>query len=151
MQFFFAFLGRALLSLVFIVAAFHKIFHWQETEQYLHMVLLDERSWGSLFFQGGIDWVLSHLFLVLAVGVCAELVGGLLLFFGFGVRLGSLLLLLVCASATVVFHHFWDMQEPQKELEMVHFMKNLSIMGGLLFVLARGKGDCSSKNGDSEE
>lgn len=153
MQSFFAFLGRALLSLIFIVAAVHKFFDWQATEQYLHLAL---SNWLSLTLdsptlQGLIEWTLDHQFLVLVVGVFAELIGGLLLFLGLGTRLGAFLLLMVCAFATLIFHHFWNLQEPQRQLEIMNFMKNLSIMGGLLFVLARGKGDCAPRKMDSEE
>ena len=40
-------------------------------------------------------------------------------------------------------HNFWAVAEAQRMAEFISFMKNVSITGGLLFVLALGAGPLS--------
>lgn len=151
-QSFLGFLGRALLSLIFIFSGLHKLLAWQETESGLHAVL---EAWGPLTLeypqlQHMLSWGAEHVALLLVVAVIFELVGGLLVFLGITVRLGALLLVLFLIPATLLFHHFWNMELPQSQVEMGNFMKNVSILGGLLFVLAWGKGKGSCGKSDKE-
>lgn len=141
----FDFLGRALISIIFIFSAGHKILDWNNTEQFLHQTLTDWMpvTFGSPSMQGGLDWALANTTTLLCLAVLFELIGGLLVFLGLWVRLGAFLLVCFLFASTLVFHHFWDFAEPQRQIEMVSFMKNVSIMGGLLFILARGKSDSS--------
>jgi uncharacterized membrane protein YphA (DoxX/SURF4 family) len=39
-----------------------------------------------------------------------------------------------------VFHSFWDVGAAQQNIQLVSFLKNLSIMGGLLLLVANGPG-----------
>lgn len=153
-QSFLGFLGRALLSLIFIFSAVHKILAWQESQQIFTQALMD---WKALLITGvkfpmvlpllqqWVEFGLTHTSQVLALATAFEFLGGMLLFLGISARLGAFLLLCFIVPATGVFHHFWDFTGPQKQIEMVNFMKNLSIMGGLLFVLAWGKGSISKR------
>jgi uncharacterized membrane protein YphA (DoxX/SURF4 family) len=97
-QSFVAFLGRALLSIIFISSGIHKIADWQPTLQLFDQTLTDwlAISVGDSFFQPLIEWGLAHSSGLLVLGVLFELVGGLLVFLGFWVRLGSF--------ATTTFH-----------------------------------------------
>lgn len=70
-------------------------------------------------------------------------VGSLSLFAGFKARFGALLLILFLIPATLIFHNFWAMPEEMQEMQMIQFLKNLSIMGGLLMVMAQGPGALS--------
>jgi len=137
-----AFLGRALLSIIFISAAIHKFADWQGTMQYFSQGLIDylALSVGNNFVQGVLEWAIANASMLLMAGVIFELVGGLLVFFGLWPRLGALLLILFMVPATLLFHHFWLLQDPDRQMQMVNFMKNVSITGGLLLVLAVGKG-----------
>jgi putative oxidoreductase len=45
---------------------------------------------------------------------------------------------------TLIMHDFWTLDEgPQRMEQMINFMKNVSISGGLLMVLALGSGPVS--------
>jgi putative oxidoreductase len=57
---------------------------------------------------------------------------------GYEARIGSVLLLLFLAPATLVFHN--PIVDPT---QMIQFMKNLAIIGGLLMVTAYGSGPLS--------
>ena len=142
-----AFLGRALLSIIFIASAVQKIFDWDGTMQTVTMAMTD---WLALNVGGGmiqrlIELAMPHIPLLLTVAIIFELLGGLCVFLGLWTRLGALLLIVFLISTTLLFHHFWQLQGPDRQVQMINFMKNVSIADGLLFVLAVGKcGQCAS-------
>ena len=73
--------------------------------------------------------------LAFAVAVAAELGGGILLIAGFRTRLVAAALVLFSLATAVSFHsNFADQNQ------MIHFMKNIAIIGGLLQVAAFGGG-----------
>lgn len=159
-QSFLGFLGRGCLSLIFIFSSIHKILSWRDTENAFTQALA---YWKSMivttaempvppsFLEQVLEFAFAHTSQLLALATVFEFLGGVLLFLGISVRIGSFLLLLFLLPATVIFHHFWDFTGAQKQIEMVNFMKNLSILGGLLFVLAWGKGSCGKKSSAKEE
>ena len=136
-------LGRALISLIFILSGVQKLVDWNESLQLLHQTLTNwlPETLHSPMLQPMLDWSLANTTTLLCLAIIFELVGGLLVFLGIQVRLGAFFLICVLSLATIIFHHFWNFEEPHHQIEMVNFMKNLSILGGLLFILARGKGD----------
>lgn len=67
----------------------------------------------------------------IAAGV-VELAGGLMIAANIGTRIAAVLLLVFTAAATFWFHDFWNMTGPDRLNNMIHAMKNLSIMGALL-------------------
>jgi putative oxidoreductase len=78
----------------------------------------------------------------LAIGCAAavEIVGGLAVLVGFKVRIAAWLLFLYLIPTTLLFHNFWALQGIGRQDNMVHFLKNLAIMGGLLVLAANGAG-----------
>ncbi|MFL5099364.1 MAG: DoxX family protein, partial [Xanthobacteraceae bacterium] len=49
--------------------------------------------------------------------------------------------------ATAISHRFWEFADPQQfRTQQSQFLKNLSIIGGFLFVLAAGGGRFSLDN-----
>ena len=42
--------------------------------------------------------------------------------------------------ATYFFHDFWTMEGTEQEQQMIQFMKNLSMMGAMLLIIANGTG-----------
>ena len=134
--------GRLFLSLVFILAALNKILDWQGAELNLSNAISE---W--LQYTQGIEWaqrifeeLQPRVSLMLLVSCIMQLVGGLLLLFGQKLRLAALLLSLVLAPYIVLFHHFWFLQEAERSLQTSMFLQNLSILGGLLLLLAYGGG-----------
>jgi putative oxidoreductase len=47
------------------------------------------------------------------------------------------------AAAALIFHNFWAVPADQAQNQMIHFMKNISILGGLLYVVVHGSGPLS--------
>ncbi|MCA9005665.1 MAG: DoxX family protein, partial [Planctomycetaceae bacterium] len=73
--------------------------------------------------------------------------GSLSLIAGFKARFGAGLLFIFLVLATYYFHDFWTIEDAQaKQGQMIHFMKNLALMGSMLFVMANGAGKMSLDN-----
>lgn len=117
--------GRVLLALIFVVAALDKLFAWQQPA-------------AALAAKG-----LTPTWLFLAAAIALELAGGLLLLTGMYTRIGALLLIAFLVPTTFVMHDFWAFEGAERQLQQAHFLKNLSILGGLLVVLGVGAGAMS--------
>jgi putative oxidoreductase len=75
------------------------------------------------------------------VAVALELGGGLLLIAGYQVRPVALALAVFCVAAGVGFHNNFADQN-----QMIHFLKNVMMAGGLLQIAAFGAGAFSLDN-----
>jgi len=73
---------------------------------------------------------------LMLVGRSVELIGGLALAFGISTRVASLALIAFLVAATFVGHAFWlaAAGTPVYVGQLINFLKNVAIMGGLLFV-----------------
>lgn len=141
------YLGRILLSSIFLLTAIQELLDWKSTEQYF---LMSVTRWMNGFQAGDFfASLLANLFpwmpWILLAGVVIKIVGSILLILGYNVRLGAVLIILFLIPATWVVHGFWMIPEADRALEMVMFVKNVSILGGLLVVLSIGKGPSFSK------
>ncbi len=74
------------------------------------------------------------------VAAFAEVFGGLAIISGFLARVGSIGLFVFMAIATLTMHAFWKFEGQEMIQQNIQFMKNLSIMGGLLVLWATGPG-----------
>ena len=79
--------------------------------------------------------------LALAVAVIVELGGGLLLVAGFRARIVAAALALFALATAVSFHNNFADQN-----QMIHFLKNVMMAGGLLQIVAFGAGALSIDN-----
>lgn len=118
-------LGRIFLSAIFIMAGVTKFLDWGGTA-------------ASMEAQG-----LPMVHVLLPIAALVEIAGGLMVLAGCYARLGALLLFLFLIPTTLIFHNFWAYAGDELQNEMQHFMKNLTIMGGLLLVLGLGAGPVS--------
>ena len=107
--------GRIAMALMFLSSGWMKIGGYAQTAQYMASV--------------GVPSAL------LPVVIAVELAGGLAVLFGFLTRWASLGLALYTIIAAALFHsNFADQNQ------MIHFWKNLTIMGGFLILAAHGAG-----------
>jgi putative oxidoreductase len=118
--------ARILLSQIFLISGVMKIVDWSGTEA--HMA------------GRGMFWI--PFFHVAAL--LTELVGGLSLLLGYRARLGAVLLFLFLIPVTLTFHNFWTYTDPrEQQVNMLFFLHNLTLMGGLLLLLTIGPGPLS--------
>lgn len=115
-------LGRLLMSAIFLVSAALKLAYWNGSVQGLEAKHLPVAP------------------LLLAAAVTLELAGGIALVTGLLARPAALLLFLYLIPTTLLFHNFWAVSGPEQPGQMINFLKNLAIMGGLLLLAANGPG-----------
>ena len=117
-------LGRVLIAAIFILSGFGKITDFAGTTGYIASVGLPLAPVGTV------------------IAIVVELIGGLMLLVGFKTRLVALVIAGFTIVAGALFHNnFAD------QMQMIHFMKNLAISGGLLFVAVFGPGRLSVDRG----
>ena len=117
--------GRILLSLVFLVAGYRKLMGVAASAGYfakLGFPMPDVMVW---------------------VAIAIELGGGILLVLGWKARWAASLLALFTLIAAFAAHRFWEVDPAQYANQMNHFLKNLAIVGGMIFVAATGPGALS--------
>lgn len=110
------FLGRVCLAGIFLQSGLSKFMHWPQTTAYMTAKAIP----------------FPEFLLPLAAGV--EIVAALLLIIGFKIRWAALALILYLIPTTLLFHAFWTAEGPAVRGEMIQFLKNLAIIGGLLHV-----------------
>ena len=71
----------------------------------------------------------------------AQVLGGAALATGKGRRLGALLLAGTLVPSTIAKHPFWTVQDPdERAQDRSHFLKNVSLLGGVLIASADTEG-----------
>jgi putative oxidoreductase len=127
-----ALIGRILLALIFVVSGFGKITGFAGTASFMA---------GS-----GIPAGLVTPALILTILV--EFGCGLLVVVGFRTRLAALVIFLWLIPVTYIFHFAPYRHGTSAMINMIMVMKNLSMLGGLLFVASMGPGAYSVDGGD---
>ncbi|MFQ5459043.1 MAG: DoxX family protein, partial [Myxococcota bacterium] len=80
---------------------------------------------------------------LLTLAIIFELLGGLSILLGWKTKAGALALFLFLVPVTLIFHNFWTYPPEQQQMQMIMFLKNLAIMGGLLMLAGAGPGPLS--------
>jgi putative oxidoreductase len=134
------FLARLFLSLIFLIEGFQKLFNWYDTEKKLMDALADWQNFAgfSEALQNFLTVLVPWASLLLVAGVVFELLGSFMLLIAYREKLGVSLLTLFLIPTTLLFHSFWFFEGPERELQMTMFLKNLAILGGLVFVAIHG-------------
>jgi putative oxidoreductase len=112
--------GRLLIAVIFLFSGFGKIMAPEATQAYIASAGLP----------------LPVVGYVLAIIV--EVGGGILLAVGYQARLVALIMAVFSVIAACAFHNNFADQN-----QLIHFLKNLCIAGGLLQVVAFGAGSLS--------
>jgi putative oxidoreductase len=72
------------------------------------------------------------------------LLGGLSILLGYRAKIGAWLLVLFLVGVTPMLHKFWGISDPMvAQMQMVNFMKNVSMLGGALLITQFGSGPWS--------
>jgi putative oxidoreductase len=76
-------------------------------------------------------------------GVLA-IAGGLNILLGYRAKLGAWLIVLFLVPVTLMMHKFWTVTDPMMaQIQMILFMKNVSMLGGALLISQFGAGPFS--------
>ena len=112
------FFGRILISSLFFISAYNKIFS-----------IDGSMSWMEGFGVPGF---------LLYPAIALEIVLPLLIIIGYKARVAASLLALFCLSTAFIFHlNFAD------PMQKISFLKNIGLAGGFLFIVANGTKDWS--------
>jgi putative oxidoreductase len=72
------------------------------------------------------------------------LLGGLSILLGYRAKIGAWLIVLFLVPVTLLLHKFWGISDPTiAQMQMIMFMKNVSILGGALLISQFGAGPFS--------
>lgn len=115
--------GRIGLGVIFLMSGVGKLAGWSGTVAYASSKGVPE--------------------LLLVGAVALELLGAISILAGWKIRWGVIALLAFLAPVTVVFHGFWGHQGAEAQAQLIEFLKNLSIAGGLFVLYAAGPGAIS--------
>ncbi len=81
--------------------------------------------------------------LLLTAAIIFEIAGALSVMLGYRARIGAILLAIFIIVVTPIFHNFWALSGQARFLQRIMFLKNLSILGGLLLIIGSGSGELS--------
>lgn len=107
--------GRALMSVIFLVSGAGKMAHFSGVAGMMSKAGLPAAS------------------ALLALSIAIEIGAGLLLLTGFKARYAALLLAAWLVPVSLTMHNFWAYTGAQQQEQMVNFLKNLALIGGLLY------------------
>ena len=114
-------IGRVLMAVIFIQAGINKIFGYAGAQAYME--------------QHGVSGMLLPLVILLEAG------GGLALLLGLFTRWVALAFAGFCVLAAIFFH-----LKPDDPMQMISFMKNITIAGGFLVLAGSGPGALALDN-----
>ena len=118
--------GRILIGLIFLVAGVRKVIGFA----------------GAVAYLTKLGFPAPEVMAVIAIII--EIVGSILLIVGWRTRWAAWLLVLFVVVAAFAAHRFWEISDAgQFYNQMNHFLKNVAIVGGLLYVATFGPGSAS--------
>jgi putative oxidoreductase len=120
----FSLLGRLVLVAIFLGSAAH---HIQEYQGTLAGMEKQHVPYPQVLLPGALVFMIAGSLSVLA---------------GYKARVGALLLLVFLGLAAYFFHNFWTYPPDSEKFmgEQIHFMKNVSMAGAMLFIIGNGAG-----------
>lgn len=118
-------IGRLLLAAIFLVAGLRKLMGVAASAGYL----------------AKLGFPMPEVLVWVAIAI--EIGGALLLILGWQTRRVAWLMILFVAIATAMAHRFWEFDAAQYNNQLNHFLKNVAVIGGFLYVAAFGAGAVS--------
>lgn len=123
---YFPVVGRVLIALLFIIQGAYKFMGLSATAGFIESVGLP-------------------MGMVLAILVATlEVVAGIMLVVGFKTRIAAWALAIFTVLATAIFHN-----QISDQMQQLMALKNLAILGGLLYVISYGSGKMAMENRSS--
>jgi putative oxidoreductase len=124
-----ALIGRVLLAAMFIISGWGKITGFSGTAGYIASKGLPAPE------------------VLAAIAVAIDLGAGLAIALGWKTRWAAAVMVVFLVVITPIFHAFWAVPPDEVMAQNINFMKNLSILGGMLVLLAWGPGRYSIDEG----
>ncbi len=118
--------GRILFSLIFSFSGFNHIVNFKQSASYAASMGVPLAT---------VAVIISGIMIFL---------GGVSVMLGYKIKIGALLLIIFLIPTTFIMHAFWGIKDAmQAQIQMIMFMKNLSMLGGALLIYYFGSGPLS--------
>lgn len=117
--------GRILMAVIFVISGVGKVGNFSGTAAAI----------------AGKGVPLADIALVITIII--ELGGAAMLILGWKTRFAAGVMFLWMIPVTLLFHNFWAVPADQQMIMQIMLLKNLSMMGGFLYVMAFGAGPYS--------
>jgi putative oxidoreductase len=131
-------IARVLLVLIFVLSGAMKLLDIPGTAAQIEPIVAIPSMMQDFVIEvetaTGMKW---PQLLAIFAGVI-EVVAGLLIAFNIGTRGAAAVLALFTLVTTFYFHAFWNMSGDLMQTNMIHALKNLSMIGGLLIMVVLG-------------
>ena len=114
-------IGRLLISFMFLMSGLNKAGNYTNTSGWMESMGVSSS--------------------ILPLVILLEIIGALAIIVGWKTKIAAFLLAGFCFVSALIFHSDFSNQ-----VEMIMFMKNISIAGGFLFLVANGAGNYSLDN-----
>jgi putative oxidoreductase len=131
--------GRILFCVIFIFSGASKLLDLTATAQMTEKIVLPAALATYTSQLEGLTGMSMPMMLAIAAGAL-ELICGLMIALNFGARFFAILLILFVAAATFYYHDFWNQAGPEARNNVVHALKNLSLIGALFMIAGYGRG-----------
>jgi uncharacterized membrane protein YphA (DoxX/SURF4 family) len=139
--------GRVLFAVLFIFSGASKLLDLAATTQLISgkIVIPEMLTAYTTQLEGITGMPMAQMLAILAAVV--ELVCGLAIALNFGARFFAIVLILFVVVATFYVHDFWNQSGPEQKGNMIHALKNLSLVGALFIIAGIGRGPRSNDPG----
>lgn len=129
-------IGRVLFALLFIFSGASKFFDIGSTAQIIEAKVGIPQVFAAYALQLEAAAGMTVFRLLAFIVASVEVVCGLMIAFNLGTRFFAVVLVIFVAAATFYVHDFWNQSGGSERLEnIVHVMKNISIIGALLMII----------------
>jgi putative oxidoreductase len=130
--------GRILFSVLFVLSGAFKLMNVSATAQMTGKIVLPAIVAPYTAQLEALTGMPMAQLLAIAAGAI-EVICGLMIALNFGARFFAILLILFVAAATFYFHDFWNQTGAEATNNMIHALKNLSLIGALFMIVGSSR------------
>jgi putative oxidoreductase len=125
--------GRILFAVLFIFSGASKLLDLAATAQMTEKIVIPAALATYTAQLESVTGMSTPQLLAIAAGAL-ELICGIMIALNFGARFFAIVLILFVVAATFYYHDFWNQTGADARNNMVHALKNLSIIGALFMI-----------------
>src|SRR5471032_920174 len=130
--------GRILFAVLFIFSGASKLLDLAATAQMAEKIVIPAAlATYTSQLEGLTGMPMPHM-LAIAAGAI-EVICGFMIALNFGARFFAIVLILFVAAATFYYHDFWNQTGADARNNLVHALKNLSLIGALFMIAGYGR------------
>ena len=131
--------GRILFAVLFIFSGASKLLNLAATAQMTEKIVIPAALATYTAQLESVTGMSTPQLLAIAAGAL-ELICGVMIALNFGARFFAIVLILFVAAATFYYHDFWNQTGADATGNLIHALKNLSLIGALFTIAGYGKG-----------